>query len=128
MGFPDTPAPTPRPLAILQLFRKGKAVSGQIPEVTTKFMAHKTLQGRKNEGTAQKDKYATSVVLKVRQEELAQLRIVPSVFCAASQPLLDGWAMDDLTPILLSVSPEALGATPRCSQGAPSPDENFITS
>lgn len=58
MGFPDTPTPTPRPLAILQVFRKGKAVSGQIPEVTTKFMAHKTLQGRKSEGTAQNGKYA----------------------------------------------------------------------
>lgn len=64
MGFPDTP--TPSPLAILQVFRKGKAISGQIPEVTTKFMAHKTLQGRKSEDTAQNDKYTPSVVLKVR--------------------------------------------------------------
>lgn len=61
------------------------------------------------------------------RRSLGQLRAASSVFCIASQPLLDGWASDDLIPILVYVPPEASGATLRCNQNAPTPNESLST-
>lgn len=59
--FLTPPPPPPRPLAILQIFGKGRDVSRQ------KFMVHKTLQGQRGEGMAWNDKYEPSMALKVGQ-------------------------------------------------------------
>lgn len=62
------------------------------------------------------------------RKSLGQLRVACSVLCTAWKPLLDSWASDDLIPILVYMSPETSGATPRYSQDAPIPNESLATS